>query len=239
MSVPHKDPDPPPFVFRVNYAKEDGLTWAHFHPESTGTKPSQRDHEALGPHWKRVADDIHGLRTRFVQHNPKSGNPRCCSLDRSAVLAVFQEALAKLEHASDIDSRKIHLEVMRKVTTILDLRTAEPNDPVFLTKDAFITPLEPHYAQPRLDYYNRGTEDADDSFYYTGIRRLIDWRKEGWPNVYPANAVEREKREREERQREGRTMLRDTPREGLLIAYGADPMEWGEEVDADPDRPWK
>ena len=59
------------------------------------------------------------------------------------------------ERTSKVDSTKIHLEVVSKVTNVLDLGTAEPADPVFTTKVTFLTPLEPHYTQPRLNHYDR------------------------------------------------------------------------------------
>lgn len=242
MRIPHKDPNPPdPDPMPVDFPKEQGLTLTDFHPESKETRPflSIGHNGTSVPHWKTVANEINDLRTRFAKHNPQGINPRCSNSDRAAVLAVYQEALVKLEHASDIDSIKINVEVKTKVSTILDVRAAKPDDSVFYTKDTFLSPLEPHYAQPRLNYYNRDNGDGDDSYYWTGLRRLREWRKGGWPKAYPAKAVEQEMRERKERRRRGRKMLRDTPKEGLSKALKADPLDWGEEVDADPDRPWR
>lgn len=239
MRIPHTDPDPPKSM-PVGYAKEEGLTWETFHPElKQGGQVAPLHRNDPNVHWKRVANNIHDHRTRFTQHNQRGGNPRCSTIDRSAVLAVYQEALSKIERTSKTESCTIFLEVRQKVETILDLRTAEPNDAVFTAKNTFLSPLEPQYAQPRLNYYNREPTMDEDSYHYAGAARLREWRKEGWPSVYPAKAVQRERRERKERRREGRKMLRETAAEGLVRAYERDSVEWGEEVDAEPARPWR
>ncbi|KAJ8118530.1 hypothetical protein OPT61_g501 [Boeremia exigua] len=211
MYIPHKDANPPPFIYRLDYPKEEGLTWGDFHPERA--QSSQSHSKPSGPHWRLVANEIQDLRTRFAKHNAQYGNPRCSGPDRTAVLSVYAEALTKLEHTSVGDAYRINLEVISKVKTILDLRTAEPNDPVFYTADALLRPLEPQYAQPRLDFYGR-TDGSDDCYYYAGFARLTAWREEGWPEVYPVRAVEQEMRERkrrwetgDRRQREALDML--------------------------------
>ena len=241
MRVTHDDPDSPTSPLQVDYKKEKGLIWDDFHPEAKArktAKSSQPHSEPSEPYWKHVADKIQDLRARFANHIPKGGNPRCCNLDRSAVLAVYQEALCKLEHTCDIDARKINLEVIGKVSTILDLRIAQSNDPVFTTEDAFLSPLEPHYAHPRLEYYDREENNGDDSYYRAGFVRLKEWRKEGWPDVYPARAVERERKETAKMRRGGKAMLRPLAVE-VLLAYPMDVSDWGEEMNADPNRPWR
>ncbi|KAJ4336839.1 hypothetical protein N0V87_005053 [Didymella glomerata] len=238
LIIPHEDPDPSVIETPtpVHFPREAGLTWIDFHPEPRRSKPSlpHSDNASL-PQWRRVVDEIENLRTRFINSNPKGFDHRCSNLDRSAVIAVYNETLLELEHTSNIDVLKIHLEVKIKVSTILDLRKAAPNDAVFYTKGSFLSPLEPHYAQPRLDYYDRGNGNGNDSFYWTGINRLKEWRKGGWPKVYPEKAVERETRERQRR----KGMSKPQIHEELLRARTASSLDWGEEVDADPERPWK
>lgn len=241
MIIPHEDPDPPVLEIPtpVHFAKEIGLTWADFHPETGRIKPPEvglpQPNNASLPQWRRVADEIENLRARFIRSIPRGFDHRCSNLDRSAVIAVYNEALIALEHASNIDAIKIHLEAKTKISTILDLRKAAPNDAVFYKRGAFLKPLDPHYAQPRLDYYDRGTGAGNDSYYWTGVKRLKEWRKAGWPNVYPEKAVEREITERQRRQ--GMSKLQT--HEERLRERTADSLDWGEEVDADPERPWR
>lgn len=168
------------------------------------------------------------------------GNQHCSGPDRRAVLSLYREALAKLEHVSEVTARRIHLETVVKLSTILDLRVAQPDDDVFYIKGALLSPLEPQYAAPRLEFYDRGDGEGDDGSFWAGYGRLWEWRKEGWPRVVPWKAIERERRAREERGRDGRGMLRETASEALIkvLDPGADAVEWGEEVDADPGRPW-
>lgn len=241
LIIPHEDPDPPVLETPtpVHFQKGAGLASIDFHPEPNRTKPPPRqpDNASL-PQWRRVLDEIENLRARFVTGNPKGFHPRCSNIDRSAVIAVYNEALIRLEHKANIDAIKIHLEVKTKVSTILDLRRAAPDDAVFYAKGAFLSPLEPQYAQPRLDYYDRGSGVGDDSFYWTGYKRLREWRKEGWPKVYPEMAVEREMRERKRRRNRGIGTIA-FHREEMLTELKPDALDWGEEVNADPERPWR
>lgn len=235
MEVPHKDPDDHP-VLDVRYEKDHGLTLAGFHPPLQDA--TQRTRKTSGPDtfWQVVADRITDLRNRFAAHNALLDNPRCSAVDRRAVLAVYNEALGKLEHISALDAHKINLEVVAKVSVILDLCIAKPEDAVFYCKDSLLAPLEPQYAQPRLDYYARGV--MDDSFYWTGFTRLREWRKEGWPHVYPERAVEKERMDMERIWRKGMTSGQFNC-QVFWMAYGSKAVDWGEEVDADPERPWK
>ncbi|XPS77044.1 hypothetical protein M3J09_009085 [Ascochyta lentis] len=241
--IPHEVPkDSPASSPQLYYPKQGGLTWEDFHPAPLDEKeslPLHKEDSRPGTNWKQIANSIYAHRTRFALHNKPIGNPRCCNLDRSTVLAVYQEALAILEHTSDLDAEKIYREVRRKVDVILDIRTAQPNDSIFLIEDTFLKPLEPQYAYPRLNYYNRGDGQEDDRSFGGGWPRLKAWRKEGWPHVYPKQAVEQEKKMRAELKRKGRRRLRPTRSEEVLIGYHIDAAEWGDEVDADSERPWK
>lgn len=229
--IPHEDPDPEPSTaLDVDYPTEKDLEWDDFHPPlKEGVEELHKYDGSNETYWKYVANKINDCRKRFAQHNPHIDNPRLSNPDRSAVLAVYNEALPVLEHTTKITSSRIYLEVRAKVECILDVRTAAPSDPVFLTKDAYLSPLEPHYAHPRLDYYKRDTTNGDDSYYLTGYDRLYAWRREGWPKVYPAKAVEREKRERARWKREGRRKMRKT---GEEQRESLDWLDWGETVDA-------
>lgn len=236
--IPHKDPESDEdFVYLVHYPKEHGLTFDDFHPAPKDTKLSQQAIFTLRPHWQVVAEKIRDFHARFAAHNTRFKNPRCSAPDRFIVLCLYREALGKLEHASDLDAKKINFEVITKVHTVLDLRIAEPKDAVFYTKDAFLQPLEPQYAHPRLDFYDRGPEHRADSYFWTGFGRLMEWRREGWPGNVPVRAIEKERKQRERRRRKGKELLRETTSEGLLEAL-KDDLIWGEELDADPGRPW-
>ncbi|KAJ4312342.1 hypothetical protein N0V94_007496 [Neodidymelliopsis sp. IMI 364377] len=238
MSIPHEDPNIP-FVVMVGFPKEQGLTWEDFHPvpkEGDQCRPLHQVDEESQPLWKHTANELHDLRTRFAKHVFRRNNPRCSTVDRSAVLAVYNEALSILEHASDIKADGIYDEVREKVEIILDLVQAEPYASAFNTGASYLTPLEPQYAHPRLDFYDRG--EGDDSMYLLAYTRLNEWRKEGWPDVYPEQAVAREAEERR-RRIAARRDSRLSDAEGLRRWYGKDAAEWGDEVDADPKRPWK
>ncbi|KAJ4410844.1 hypothetical protein N0V91_001773 [Didymella pomorum] len=238
LVIPHEDPDTPALETPtpVHFPKEDGLTWIDFHPEPSRTKPPlPQPDNASSPQWRRAADEIENLRARFIKQNRKGFHARCSNIDRSAVIAVYNEALIELEHTSNIDAIEIQLEAKKKVSTILDIRKAAPDDAVFYATGAFLSPLEPHYAQPRLDYYDRDNGDGHDAFYWTGIKRLKEWRKGGWPRVYPAKAIEREMRERPRM----KLMTKLQINAELVRARTVDSLDWGAEVDADPDRPWR
>lgn len=239
MHIPYANPDPASPPLCIDYPREDGLEMTDFIPQLQFSTPAIRSKSGPEPYWQFIANQLLDSRNRFAAHNSNLDNPRCSSVDRSAVLAVYNEALTRLQHVSRVDALKINVEVTIKVMTILDLRGAEPTDSVFYTKNAFLSPLEPQYAKPRLNYYNRGTDNAGDSYYYHGYRRLSEWRKEGWPHAYPEKAVERERKERDYRRRKGRELLRETDPEGLQRIQKKDAMKWGDEVDADPERPWK
>lgn len=236
--IPHANPPPPPLNYVLDYPKDDSLTWESFHPPLADTKPPPQAVQAQGAAscWQHIAAKIQDLHARFAAHNEPFGNPHCSGPDRRAVLSLYCEALAKLEHTTPVIALRIHVEVMRKAHTILGLRPAEPDDDVFYTKDAVLSPLEPQYAEPRLDFYDSFGE-GNDRYYWAGYTRLQEWRKGGWPKDVPWGAVQRERREREWKENSGMGLLRETAGEALMAAFeGA--VDWGEEVDADPARSW-
>ncbi|OSS45151.1 hypothetical protein B5807_09213 [Epicoccum nigrum] len=229
QSIAHADPDPgPENPLNLEHPKEPNLTLSDFmDPRAQRTEESK-------PYWRHLAAQLLAARNSFAARNPAADNPRCSALDRAAVLAVYNEALRRVEHMCKRDVQALDEEVTKKVETILDLRCAEVEDAVFYVDSAFLRPLEPQYAQPRLDYYDRGKGEGSDGYGRAAWMRLREWRGEGWPRVVPVRAVEREKRERERRRRLRREVDEDL--EGLERVVAG---EWGEEVDADPERPWR
>ena len=95
-------------------------------------------------------------------------------------------------------------------------------------------PLQPQYAQPRLDYYDRGK--GSDGYGRAAWMRLREWRRDGWPKKALNEAVERDERESDKRVRQGKTVNEDL--EGMERVVAGE-GEWGEEVDAHPERPWR
>ncbi|KAG9203908.1 hypothetical protein G6514_002069 [Epicoccum nigrum] len=235
QSIAHADPDPgPENPLNLEHPKESNLTLSDF------MDPRVQRTEESKPHWRHLATQLLAARNSFAARNPAADNPRCSAPDRSAVLAVYNEALRRVEHICKRDAQALDEEVTKKVETILDLRRAEAQDAVFYADSgAFLCPLEPQYAHPRLDYYDRGKGEGGDGDGYgrAAWMRLRVWRGEGWPRVVPERAVEREKRERERERRRRRLRRKvDEDLEGLERVVAG---EWGEEVDADPERPWR
>ncbi|KAH7356121.1 hypothetical protein BKA66DRAFT_403240, partial [Pyrenochaeta sp. MPI-SDFR-AT-0127] len=121
-------------------------------------------------------------RDRFSKGIPIDGNHLCYSVDRAAVLDVYCEALEKINRENH---RLVLFETTLKVKTILGLRSAEPHDIAFACGGMLLKPIEPQYAEPRIEF-------DDDQEGYRMAWRLKAWRKEGWPDKYPIEAVIRE-----------------------------------------------
>lgn len=249
MSVTHADPDPGhENPLNLNHPKDHSLTLSDFlqtqqsaPPRLTWKTEAPEPHrrpaptvEGPQPYWQALASQLLAARNSFAARNAVGDNPRCSAPDRSAVLAVYNEALQRIEHLSTLDARRLNIEITQKVTTILDLRCAQPGDAVFFVDSAFLSPLEPQYAHPRLDYYDRGVAEGSDGYGRAAWMRLREWRRDRWPVEYPGRAVERERKERERRKRRGTKV--DTDLEGLERVVAG---EWGDEVDADPERLWR
>jgi hypothetical protein len=113
------------------------------------------------------------------------------ALDRRAVLNVYDEAILRLGTQPE-KHIQIAAECTRKVRVILGIINADPTDPVFTTTGQLLAPLEPQYANPRIGF-------ADDQEGHRAQWRLERWKKEGWPDEYPAKAVRREEKEKGER----------------------------------------
>ncbi|KAF2129239.1 hypothetical protein P153DRAFT_15915 [Dothidotthia symphoricarpi CBS 119687] len=135
--------------------------------------------------WVLAAHSLRESRARFATKIKVGGDQSVCALDRSAVLDVYQEALKNISPAN---YQQITSETNLKVKTILNIRPAEPDDLVFSTVGALLRPLDPQYADPRIEYEH-------DLYGYRAAWRLDAWRKQGWPHEYPRGAVEAEKTE--------------------------------------------
>lgn len=135
-------------------------------------------------------------------------------LDRRAVVNIYDEALAALSKAPS-DHERIATECTRKTRVVLGLTTAEPEDGVFHPEGQLLRPLEPQYAEPRI------THDDDDCA-YRAQWRLNAWRRDGWPRMYPTNAIKREAQEPDEKL-VGRGAISDAR---LMIKMHEDARMW-------------
>ena len=164
----------------------------------------------------RTADRLRSSRDRFAAGVPLGGNRLCYNVDRAATLAIYREVLSKVKASNH---RQIQSEANVKIQTVLGIRKAEADDIVFAVGGMLLSPLEPQYAEPRIEY-------ADDPYGHKAVWRLKAWRKAGWPNVYPSVAVENEKKVVGKGNRGSAVFLQ---RIGVW-----DDMNWGEQVDANP-----
>ncbi|KAF1919881.1 hypothetical protein BDU57DRAFT_570017 [Ampelomyces quisqualis] len=133
---------------------------------------------------EKTAFTIRETRLRFARGTPDHGGDHCTALDRRTVLDIYAQALGQLSSAPE-KHIQIAAECTRKVRVVLSLITADPDDIVFLTAGQLLSPLEPQYANPRI-------ERGDDQYGYRAQWRLHAWRREGWPGKYPGKAIERE-----------------------------------------------
>lgn len=160
------------------------LTLDHFHgtivPVSAKTPsqiPATLEHGNSQAFQARK--DLEDARNSFASTIPREGNHICHNADRSAVLRIYQQALENLKASNHA---QVQLEASLKIKTVLGLRAAEPDDVVFAGKGMMLPPLEPQYAEPRIDF-------ADDRYGYMAAKRLNRWRRDGWPDVFPQEAV--------------------------------------------------
>ncbi|CAO2655025.1 Nn.00g117580.m01.CDS01 [Neocucurbitaria sp. VM-36] len=166
---------------------------------------------------QRTARQLRSARDRFAITIPVGGNELCFSVDRAAVLDIYQQAIEKI---GPTNHKQIVFEANHKIKTILGLRKAEAHDVVFTSGGMLLKPLEPQYAEPRIEY-------GDDQEGYRAAWRLKAWRKEGWPNVYPKVAIERERRVEKLPLTGGQGDV-----ELLRRMLKWDEKDWGDEVDA-------
>jgi hypothetical protein len=160
---------------------------------SDGPLPADQfvhDHEIIPA--EATANCLRETRQRFAKKLPEDEDERkYAALDRQNVLAVYTQALDKLHSIPD-KHIQIAAECTRKVRVILGIISADPADPVFTTNGQLLAPLEPQYANPRL-------EARDDPECYRAQWRLNRWRKEGWPHRYPTEAIRREEMDKGEK----------------------------------------
>ncbi|KAL5116497.1 hypothetical protein ACEQ8H_005618 [Pleosporales sp. CAS-2024a] len=135
---------------------------------------------------KQTAIKLRNYQQRFARSVPRGGDDECAALDRQAVLAIYTDALSRLS-ATPQKHMQILAECKRKVRVVLGILSADPHDTVFMTAGQMLTPLEPQYANPRLAAHV-------DTRGYLAHARLTAWRKDGWPDKYPAGAVKREEK---------------------------------------------
>ncbi|OAL54581.1 hypothetical protein IQ07DRAFT_596080 [Pyrenochaeta sp. DS3sAY3a] len=157
------------------------LTHGDFHEnlasDNAEVSPVPAEKERQTP--QEIRSNLLSARNSFAATIPVEGNEICYGPDRAAVLRVYQQGLEKITAANH---KQVKAEVSLKVKTILCLREAEPEDVVFASKGMVLEPLEPQYAEPRIDFMY-------DQSGYTATKRLNRWRREGWPEVFPRQAI--------------------------------------------------
>jgi hypothetical protein len=148
------------------------------------------DHEITPA--EATSNTLRETRHRFFKNPPETHDERkYVALDRRYVLDVYDQAISKL---GIIPSKHVQIaaECTRKVRVILGIITADPSDPVFTTSGQLLAPLEPQYANPRIGF-------REDEEGHRAQWRMEQWKKEGWPDEYPAEAIRREDKVKAER----------------------------------------
>jgi hypothetical protein len=120
----------------------------------------------------------------FAAKIPFDGDDTCNTASRAAILDVYNEAINKLR---ELPHKHVQIisESSLKVRILLSLLDADADHPVFSSVGQLLRPLEPQYANPRI-------EAEDDEYGHRAQRRLDKWRQEGWPDNYPKVAIETE-----------------------------------------------
>ncbi|KAF2029652.1 hypothetical protein EK21DRAFT_112693 [Setomelanomma holmii] len=162
-------------------------------------------HQPIRPHLnltraERTFVSLISQRDRFAAKIPTEGSIqpgcKCDRTTRAAVLAVYGNAFDALEKDHPRPHHaQIAIEATRKIKVVLGLVKAEPDDLVFLSKGQYLAPLEPHFANPRIDW-------EGDEYAWDMQTRLDAWREDGWPSRVPVNAIEAEKEERKRKKTE-------------------------------------
>ncbi|KAF1846448.1 uncharacterized protein K460DRAFT_406651 [Cucurbitaria berberidis CBS 394.84] len=98
---------------------------------------------------EKTAWQLRKSRDRFAMKIPIGGNDICFLVDRAAVLDIYAQAIATV---GPKNHKQINFEATLKIKTILGIRQAEPHDVVFASGGMFLTPLEPQYAEPRIEF---------------------------------------------------------------------------------------
>jgi hypothetical protein len=148
------------------------------------------DHETTPA--EATSNTLRETRHRFSKKRLEDDEERkYAALDRRYVLDVYGQAISKL---GALPSKHVQIaaECTRKVRVILGIITADPSDPVFTTSGQLLAPLEPQYANPRIGF-------REDEEGHRAQWRIEQWKKEGWPDDYPAEAIRREDKVKAER----------------------------------------
>jgi hypothetical protein len=131
-----------------------------------------------------AATRLREKRLRFIKKIPINPDSKiCCPRDRRAVLEVYNEAIEKM---GDTNHLEIITEADYKIRVILGITKADTSAAAFKNKQQMLSPIDPAYAEPRIQH-------SKDPFGYHASWRLQEWRKDGWPEVYPDRAIEKEK----------------------------------------------
>jgi hypothetical protein len=125
--------------------------------------------------------EIQRQKDQFATKSSDCEDDICNAVDRSAVLHIYNNAMGRLRDIPD-KHHQIASECNLKVRIVLGLLNADPDHPAFLAAGQLLSPLEPQYANPRID-------PGDDDCSYRAQWRLKCWRKEGWPVTYPGKAI--------------------------------------------------
>jgi len=187
-----------------------------------------------------MAHQLRDKRDRFARQIEISNwNKLCCAVDRATVISIYNEALqiiaqwdthrstVQINYAHDAGSLEQHnierynqleQEVDSKVKIALGVTSARPDHAVFSNR-MLLQPLEPRYATPRIEYHN-------DPNQYHSEWRLEAWRKDGWPEKYPAKAIKSEIRAGT------RVSGKAEGYDALLNQFGNCVIDWGDQVDA-------
>jgi hypothetical protein len=191
--------------------------FSKFLAESTTTRtPFVHNHDIVPA--EETATRLRETQRRFSQGVPLGGDENCAGIDRQLVLGIYNEALSILSKLPDKHTQ-IAAECARKTRVILGIISADPDDTVFTLAGQLLKPLEPQYANPRLD-------TVVDEFGALAQWRLNAWRKDGWPEQYPAGAVKKEtQRGQSLVDREGNQSMKDGR---MLEAVYNDEEMWNE-----------
>ncbi|KAH4186455.1 hypothetical protein HBH70_157640 [Parastagonospora nodorum] len=191
--------------------------FSKFLADSTTTQtPFVHKHDIVPA--EETAMRLRETQRRFSQGVPLGGDENCAGIDRQLVLGIYNEALSILSKLPDKHTQ-IAAECARKTRVILGIISADPDDTVFTLAGQLLKPLEPQYANPRLD-------TGMDGFGALAQWRLNAWRKDGWPEQYPAGAVKKETRRGESLvDHEGNQSMKDGKM--LEVVYNDEEM-WDE-----------
>jgi hypothetical protein len=172
-------PNPPP-------ERKTGLSMSDFHYqgplEDISTSAATSGMRRSDTEQARV--DLHEKRLRFTKQTPTDHESKICSpRDRRAALGVYDEAIEKIRNTNYLE---IVPEADYKIRVILGITKAHASATVFQKKEQHLSPIEPQYAEPRIEW-------NEDAFSYHATWRLQEWRDDGWPDRFPDKAIQKER----------------------------------------------